>query len=439
MPDFDDPFKPSDATVMRPRPGAGRRGTPEAAPPSPMRPLAPPAARAEPLPEAAFQFIGIGLNPLVRAASPLLLLAGQLRGSLSSPDVSVLRRHALDEIRRFEQRARGSSISAEVVSAARYVLCACLDEAVLSTPWGAQSEWAQQSLLVALHRDARGGEKFFEMLKGISDDPERHIDLMELQYLCIALGFGGKYETLAQGHAQLADVQQGLYRKIRDYRGIPRTELSLKWKGVEDRRNPIIRYVPWWVIGAATLAMLAITFVVFYSRLDTASTPIYATLSQIGLDVPQPAPAVPRAGPTLKQVLAPQEQARAISVQEEGSVTRITLLGDTLFASGSAALDPAYERTLGQIAAALDRFPGHVTVVGHTDAQPIQSLRFRNNFDLSRERAASVARMLQKSMVDAGGIDVNGVGPSKPLVTPEATVADRARNRRVEVVHAPES
>src|SRR6185436_16999610 len=74
MPDFDDPFKPSDATVMRPRPGAGRRGSPDAAPPSPMRPLVPPPPRADPLPEGAFQFIGIGLNPLVRAASSLLLL-----------------------------------------------------------------------------------------------------------------------------------------------------------------------------------------------------------------------------------------------------------------------------------------------------------------------------------------------------------------------------
>lgn len=437
MPDFDDPFKPSDSTVMRPRPGAGRRGTPDAAPPPPMRPLVPPAPRADPLPEAAFQFLGTGLNPLVRAASPLLLLAGQLRGSLSSPDVSVLRRHALDEIRRFEQRARGSNISAEVVSAARYVVCACVDEAVLSTPWGAQSEWAQQSLLVALHRDARGGERFFEMLQGISDDPERHIDLMELQYLCIALGFAGKYETLTQGHAQLADIQQGLYRKIREYRGIPRTELSLKWKGVEDRRNPLIRYVPWWVVGAATLATLAITFGVFYSRLDKTSLPIFETLSQVGVDVPQ-APAAPRTGPTLKQALAPQEQQRAISVQEEGAATRITLLGDNLFASGSAALDPAYERTLAQIAAALDRFPGHVTVIGHTDAQPIQSLRFSNNFDLSRERANSVKRILAKSMVNSGAIDVNGLGPSRPLVTPEVTAADRARNRRVEVVHSPE-
>ena len=54
---------------------------------------------------------------------------------------------------------------------------------MLSTPWGAQSDWSQHPLLVALHREAWGGEKFFEMLDRVSQDPARYIDLMELQYL----------------------------------------------------------------------------------------------------------------------------------------------------------------------------------------------------------------------------------------------------------------
>ena len=138
---------------------------------------------------AASRLLGHGLNPLVQAASPLLLLAGQLRRHLAVGDVAGLRRHALDEIRRFEERRAAAGVPSEVVLAARYALCATLDEAVLSTPWGAQSEWAQQSLLVALHREAWGGEKFFDMLDRISPDPARHIDLLELQYLCLAVGF----------------------------------------------------------------------------------------------------------------------------------------------------------------------------------------------------------------------------------------------------------
>ena len=444
MPDFDDPFKPADATVMRPRPGAGRRGTPEAVPaagpPTSMRAPVSPAVRPEPIPESTFEVLGTGLNPLVRAASPLLLLAGQLRGTLSGPEVGGLRRHALEEIRRFEQRARGASVTAEVVGAARYALCACLDEAVLSTPWGAQSEWAQQTLLVSLHREAWGGEKFFDMLDKISQDPERHIDLMELQYLCIALGFAGKYHAMPQGDARLADVQQALYRQIRDFRGTPRPDLSLKWKGVEDRRNPLIRYVPWWVVGAAALAILAVTFGIYYARLGTAAGPVHQALAQLGLEgFSSPGPAAPSSGPTIRQLLAPQEKEGSVSIEEDGAVTRVTLLGQNLFASGNATLNAGNEPTLSQIAAALDRVPGRVMVVGHTDNQPIQSLRYRDNFDLSRERAVSVATVLQKSMTRAGAIEWNGVGSTKPLVTPEVTAADRARNRRVEILHMRES
>jgi type VI secretion system protein ImpK len=439
MPDFDDPFKPSDATIMRPRPGAGRRGAPDPVAP-PVRSVAPPAARVDPLPAATLQSLGTGLNPLVRAASPLLLLAGQFRGTLSAPDVGGIRRHALDEIRRFEERARTSNIVTEVIGAARYALCACLDEAVLSTPWGAQSEWAQQTLLVALHREAWGGEKFFEMLDKISQDPDRHLDLMELQYLCMALGFAGKYHALGNGHAQLAEVQQALYRKIRDHRGTPRPELSLRWQGVEDRRNPLIRYVPWWVVGAAALAVLAVTFGVYYARLGSASAPVHQALGSIGLEgFTRPGPAAPVAGPTIKQLLAPQEANRSVRVEEEGGLTLITLLGENLFASGSATVNAQYNETLKHVAAALDRVPGRVLVVGHTDDQAIRSLRFRDNFDLSRERAVSVARVLQATMVNSGGIEWNGVGSSKPLYTPASEPQNRARNRRVEIAHVRES
>ena len=165
MPNSDDPFLRPDATRLRPRPGAGRRTFVDGARPQAAVPL---TSDAAPIPISARALLGIGLNPLVQAASPLLLLTAQMRDTLTPMDVAALRRHALDEIRRFEEQARAAGVSNEVVLAARYTLCAGLDEAVLSTPWGNQSEWAQHPLLVALHREARGGEKFFEMLDRFS-------------------------------------------------------------------------------------------------------------------------------------------------------------------------------------------------------------------------------------------------------------------------------
>ena len=434
MPETDDPFGRPDATILRPRPGAGRRGSdsgPVVRPPAPAA-----SAYADAAPPPAREILGTGLNPLVQAASPLLLLAGQLRGTLTAPDIGGLRRHAIDEIRRFEERARSAGIANEVVLAARYALCAGLDEAVLSTPWGAHSEWAQQTLLVALHREAWGGEKFFEMLDRISQDPGRHIDLMELQYLCLAFGFAGKYQVSQQGHARLSDVQNALYRTIRSHRGVPRQELSLKWRGVEDRRNPLIRYVPWWVVGAAALGIVAVAFAFFYARLGSTAAPVHARLTSIGLeDFTAAVAAAPAGRITLKDLLADAEARRLVSVEVEGGRTTVTPLATNLFASGSARIDPAQSDTMRQIAEALRRVPGRVLVKGHTDDQPIQSLRFRDNFDLSRARAASVADALVQTLGDASRIELIGVGAREPKFLPESDPANRARNRRVEIIH----
>jgi type VI secretion system protein ImpK len=435
MPNIDDPFKP-DATVLRPRPGAGKRGSGDfGAPP----PRAPAPSYAEPIPAAsptAREVLAGGLNPLVQAASSLLLLAGQLRGTLSSPDLSGLRRFTLDEIRRFEERARSSGVPNESVLAARYAICAALDEAVLSTPWGAQSEWAQQPLLVALHREAWGGEKFFEMLDRISQDPNRHIDLMELQYLCIAFGFAGKYQVLDRGHARLADVHHDLYRKIRAHRGTVPTELALHWRGVEDRRNRLIKYVPWWVVGAGALAILALTFAIFYSRLGNAATPVLSQLATVGTeDFSAPRPAVPVQGPTLKQLLLDDAKAGRLTVTEDGGRTIVTLVAANLFASGRAEPNSAYDEMLMRVARALNQVPGRVLVEGHTDDQALRSLRYSDNFALSRERAVNVVAVLKRTIDNPARLEVNGAGSSKPLYRPESTSENRARNRRVEIIH----
>jgi type VI secretion system protein ImpK len=241
--------------------------------------------------------------------------------------------------------------------------------------------------------------------------------------------------VLARGDTRLAEVKQDLYRSIRAQRGTPPPELSLRWRGVEDRRNRLIRYVPWWVIGAAALAILALTFAVYYARLERAAAPIHAQLAQVGLEGFAAAPAAPSAGPTLKMLLAPDEARGELSVEEQGGRTLVTLLVSDLFASGSATPNPAYAGLLQRVADALNKVPGRVLVVGHTDDQPLASLRYRNNFELSRERAVGVVRLLQRAADNPARFEWTGAGSSEPRYRPESDPANRARNRRVEIVH----
>ncbi len=436
MSSTDDPFFRPDPTKARPRPGAGRRTVADAVPP---RPAAPWVTDAEPMPAAARALLGIGLNPLVQAASPLLLLTAQMRETVSPMDVPGLRRHTLEEIRRFEEQARSSGVPDKIVLSARYALCAGLDEAVLSTPWGHQSEWAQHPLLVQMHREAWGGEKFFDMLESISQDPTRYIDLMELQYLELAFGFAGKYGQLAglgreaasqlpdRGPERLLDVQQDLYRKIRKHRGPTEPGLSLRWRGLEDRRNPLIRYIPWWVVAAAAVLIIAVAFMSYYTGLARAADPVQAELAKVGLidgSPPPPPAAVPVRGPTLKQLLAPDEKSGALSVEEQGNTTRITLLAPDLFPSGSASVNPAYVETLQRVTKALSQVPGRVMVEGHTDDQPIKSLRYQSNTELSRERAVSVVAILGQGIPNGRG---SFVTPLHPRVTSGEPLAKSAR------------
>ena len=443
----DDSYKPPDGTVLRPRPGAGRRAptstgtvaappTQAPAPPTQQRPLAAGPAIDQ------LESLGLGLSPLVRAATPLLILAHRLRFTRSVPDAEGLRRQTLEDLGRFEERARGFGIANETTLAARYVLCAALDEAVLATPWGAQTGWGENTLLVVMHREAWGGEKFFEMLDRISADVSRHIELMELQYYCMALGFCGKFQLLERGAHRLAEVQSGVYRKIRDFRGVAPPELSSHWRGVSDRRNPLARYIPWWIVAATALALIAISFVLCNSLLNRYSSPVQEALAKSGLEgftEVTAAPITRATGPTLGTLLAEDINNKEVSVEEQGGRTLLTLVEPNLFASGSALVNPDYLDTLRRVADALNQVPGRVLIVGHTDDQPLKSLHYKDNFELSRERAVSVAKLLKAALRDPARIQWTGVGSTQPRYKPESTTENRARNRRVEIIHVPEA
>jgi type VI secretion system protein ImpK len=444
MPDTpppDDPFAPNDATILRPRPGR-RPGTVQPGPassgaPAGAQPLPPPPPPRYPgaAGPSVGEFISAGRNPLVQAAVPLLVLAGRLRGQIANADVESVRRQCIQEVRAFEDRVRQANAPAEDVLAARYALCTAIDEAVLNTPWGAQSSWAGQSLLVTFHREAQGGEKFFQILDRLLTEPQRYLGLLELYYSCLAVGFEGRYRLDERGAQRLADIRRDLYQRIERARGTSEPELSPHWKGVEDRRNPVVRTIPLWVVAVACIAILVVTWIWLNSRLSNRAAPINAALANVGLDRLQAPAQVGTPSSGLSGFLAPQISRGVVAVQEQGDRTLITITVPGLFASGSARVDARYDALVHEIGAALDKVPGRIIVTGHTDDQPVRSFQFHDNYELSRARAQSVAQLLKQDVQDAGRIDSAGKGDSDPLYKPADLPENRARNRRVEIVH----
>jgi type VI secretion system protein ImpK len=435
----DDPFAPRDGTVLRPRPGAGRRSGGETtfgssfAQPAPRTILPSPATSVSGSTGNLADFLVGARNPIVQAAAPLLTLSARLSTSVQHANIATLRQQAVQEVRAFEERMRAAGVVPEDAVVARYVLCTFVDSAVLNTPWGSQGDWAGQSLLVIFHKEVSGGEKFFDILDRLRSNPSRYVDLMELVYLCLALGYEGKYRQDPHGQGRLAELQHDTYRLIREQRQIRDEDLSPHWKGVEDRRNPIMRYVPWWMIAAVGLAILTGTFVYLHTKLSAQAQPIKAALAGAAVTVDYPAPAQQHTN-RLKELLAPEESARRLTVEEFGGKTVVTLTAPELFKSGSAHVNPDLYQTLRAIALALNQVPGRVVIVGHTDDQPVHSLRFADNFDLSRERAVAVAELLKPALATPGRLEWQGAGSTQPRYKPVNTAENRARNRRVELI-----
>jgi type VI secretion system protein ImpK len=377
-----------------------------------------------------------GVNPLVAAANPILSLVPQLRSSVSYADVQGLRELLLRQVSEFEKSARARSLPEEHIQVARYALCTLVDESISLTPWGHSGQWARMSLLVTLYRETWGGEKFFLLLGKMAEDPARHVALLELMYVCLALGFEGRYRVADNGKAQLEDVREKLHDMIRRQRGNPETALSPHWQGLQTTIGRTVRFLPLWVCGAIAALVLAGIFFWLSLSLNQRSDAVFSALAALKAPAP-PAPQVtivPKpVPPRLSRFLAEEIKQGLVEVHETDTTSLVRIRSDGLFDSGAASVNRGAEPLLARIGEALNSVPGQVIVTGHTDSQPIHSARFPSNWHLSQERAASVLRYMGRTVTDPGRMKADGRADAEPIAAND-TPANRARNRRVEVI-----
>jgi type VI secretion system protein ImpK len=402
------------------------------------------------------KFANGGVNPLVQAAAPLLILAGWLREQLSQVDLRRLHEQCSQELHNFQIQAVRAGASAENVDAAGYALCSLLDEAVFSTPWGMGGNWAGRSLLLTFHNETSGWEEVAHIAGSALNDPPLYPALIEFLYLCLSVGFDNHQRLGADGVARLTNAREDLFACIQTSRGGTGTELSIQWQGAEDdKRRAVRRVAPLRVVAAGCGALLLAVFVCSSNSLSKRSEPLNVMLARVGRDAPHsPAPtsvappaavsphaAAPAIEPpppvlvaSLKELLASQISQGVVRVEEPSAGRQIIILtvGD-LFASGSARINPRYTRLIDEVAGAMEQVPGHYRVTGHTDDLPVHSLRFADNFALSRERAQQVVSLLKMQVHDAGRLDFEGMGAAEPRYVPESLPENRARNRRVEI------
>lgn len=217
---------------------------------------------------------------IAAAATPLLALVAQLRQAVEHADVAALRAETVAQIKRFDERAIKLGARMADVGAARYVLCSVIDEAVMTTSWGAASNWSAHSLLNQFHGETWGGEKVFAIVDRVRANPAQHLALLKLIDLCLAFGFEGKYRVMEGGPYQLEELRDELGRLWQTHVKPAPDELSPRWHGVSARRK-LSNAVPLWVVFAVTGVLLLSVYSMFAFHLRQSVEPVEQRLDHL--------------------------------------------------------------------------------------------------------------------------------------------------------------
>ena len=469
----DNPFaepNDSDRTVVRGPGGAAPPPRPAQPQPGFGGPAAPvggfgglptgaaPSGRAESAPRLAGEAEALpktGIGPLAAAAQPLLDLLGRLAnaGMTAPPQGEELRERALRAFRQFEEDARDAGVSAEQVRAAHYILCASLDDVVLSYNWGQGSVWSVQSLVATFHQEVKSGDRFFDVLAGMQKDPGRWKDALEVTYLCLSMGFQGRYRLSPRGASELDHIRTGLYQLLTQVRAPWERELSPHWKGVDAPHRGPRRGIPAWAAACVAVFALGMGYAWLANAMNESSDGLYERMAALppGMvpEIERTAPPVPPAPPappprnlpppppdflaTLRTFLKPEIDQGLLTVFGDGRSVTVRIKGRGMFGSGSATVEPQFLPMLRRIGEGLRTEPGRVMVIGHSDNQPIRTVRFPSNFHLSQARAEAASTVIAAATGDAGRFTVEGRADAEPIAD-NRTADGREENRRIEVV-----
>jgi type VI secretion system protein ImpK len=204
------------------------------------------------------------LGSLMTDGFYMLLLVQRGQMPLESDEFCGAIKNFLIEV---EKKASEEGISKEDFDAAKYAFCATVDEVILSSPPGlVRDQWGLWPLQMSFFGNQLAGDLFFVQLEKLRNQGIKRLPSLEVYYLCLLLGFQGKYQIGSSEELGFITARLGeelIFLKSK------RTGFSPHWAPPDRVSHPLRRYVPMW-LPALVLSVIGL---VSYSglRLSLAS------------------------------------------------------------------------------------------------------------------------------------------------------------------------
>lgn len=222
----------------------------------------------------------LGLTDL---CADLFTFCLQLQRTKDPGDPEQLRIKFDELFRTLETRARQMDIAEPNVALAKYAIVAYIDEMILTSDWNSVKDvWGGRPLQLEMFNEFAAGENFFEKLNGLrgTDNPQK-IDVLEVYYTCLSLGFKGMHGADLAGIEKLKSLTENIGREIRKNRakgGGEDNQLSAAWKP-PDTVAQIAKSFKAWVVAVICGALLLTLFIVLFFLTEGTAGSVVSALS----------------------------------------------------------------------------------------------------------------------------------------------------------------
>jgi type VI secretion system protein ImpK len=205
-------------------------------------------------------------NWLVAIYSNLLILGATLRTAADCGDAEKLRLRLVDMFQEAEREGERLDISRENLREARYAVAAYLDEMIMNSSWSEKEQWASRPLQYEFFNTQVAGVEFFHRIEALRRALPLNTDLLEIYYLCLTLGFEGKYTIVGREKRKL--LIDEIAREIQAKRG-ERSVLSPHGHRPEENINVLKRDLLPWIAAGVSLAVVLLFKLVLSSQMSS--------------------------------------------------------------------------------------------------------------------------------------------------------------------------
>jgi type VI secretion system protein ImpK len=200
---------------------------------------------------------------LVSFASPVFDLILRLKSGIVQPS-NDLRPKVAELLKSFQERALRYRYSEKIINVAKFALAAFVDETVLTNDFPLKHEWEKNPLQLEFFGEQLAGVKFFEKLEAMLKQIDVTADAVEVYYVCMLLGFKGKYAIYEQ-EKLLATMQTTANALVKAGK-IKQVELSPNWLANDQPKPLPKRGLPVWakIMAFAGLIFAVLIYLVMF-------------------------------------------------------------------------------------------------------------------------------------------------------------------------------